>query len=163
MTPSDNPTQGAPESNHSTQAHPDSDSTRELNRVNPPELARPAGFSHAVVAPPEARVVFLAGQTAMDRDGQIIGTGDIVAQFEQALGNLLTALRAAGGQPEHLTSLTIYAVDLADYRAHAREIGAVWRRLIGTDYPAMAGIGVSRLWDDTALVEVQGIAALPTD
>jgi enamine deaminase RidA (YjgF/YER057c/UK114 family) len=97
----------------------------------------------------------------MDSDGQIIAKGDVVAQFEQALSNLLTALRAAGGKAEHLTSLTIYAVDLADYKAHAAQIGEVWRRLIGTDYPAMAGIGIARLWDDTALVEVQGMAALP--
>ena len=83
---------------------------------------------------------FLAGQTALDAEGRIVGDG-VVAQFEQALGNLLTALRAAGGEPQHLATLTIYAVDLADYRAHAREIGAVWRRLVGTDYPAMAGIG----------------------
>ncbi len=131
-----------------------------MQRVNPPELARPSGFSHAVVAPPGARLVFLAGQTAMDADGQIIAPGDVVAQFEQALANLLTALRAAGGEPEHLANLTIYAVDIADYRAHAAEIGAVWRRLIGADYPAMAGIGVARLWDETALVEVQGIAAI---
>ena len=99
----------------------------------------------------------------MDSNGAIIATGDVVAQFEQALSNLLTALRAAGGKPEQLTSLTIYAVDLPDYRAHAREIGQIWRRLIGTDYPAMAGIGIARLWDDTALVEVQGIAALPPE
>ena len=129
-----------------------------FERVNPPELARAVGFSHAVVAGP-GRVVFLAGQTAMDADGRIVGDG-VVAQFELALGNLLTALRAAGGQPADLASLTVYAVDLADYRAHAREIGAVWRRLVGTDYPAMAGIGVARLWDDEALVEVQGFAAL---
>lgn len=132
-----------------------------VQRTNPPELARPSGFSHAVVGPAGARLVFLAGQTAMDSDGQIIAEGDVVAQFEQALSNLLTALRAAGGKPEHLTSLTIYAVDLADYKAHAAQIGEVWRRLIGTDYPAMAGIGIARLWDDTALVEVQGMAALP--
>ncbi len=132
-----------------------------LERVNPPELARPSGFSHAVIAPAGARIVFLAGQTGMDAHGQIVAKGDLVAQFEQALGNLLTALQAAGGRPEHLTSLTIYAVDLADYRGHAREIGEIWRRLIGTDYPAMAGIGIDRLWDDTALVEVQGIAAVP--
>ena len=130
-----------------------------FERINPPELARPAGFSHAVVAA-TGRIVFLAGQTAMDADGRIVGDG-IVAQFEQALGNLLTALRAAGGEPAHLATLTVYAVDLADYRAQARDIGAVWRRLVGTDYPAMAGIGVARLWDDEALVEVQGVAALP--
>ena len=130
-----------------------------LERVNPTELARPSGFAHAVVAGP-GRVVFLAGQTAMDADGRIVGDG-VVAQFERALGNLLTALRAAGGQPGDLASLTVYAVDLADYRAHARDIGAVWRRLVGADYPAMAGIGVARLWDDEALVEVQGTAVLP--
>ena len=130
-----------------------------LERIDPPELARPAGFSHAVLAH-TGRIVFLAGQTAMDAEGRIVGDG-VVAQFEQALGNLLTALRAAGGEPQHLSTLTVYAVDLADYRAHAREIGVVWRRLVGTDYPAMAGIGVARLWDDEALVEIQGIAALP--
>ena len=69
-------------------------------------------------------------------------------------------MRAAGGQPEHLASLTIYIVDMEDYRAHAREIGAVWRELVGTSYPAMAGIGISRLWDAQALVEVQGYAIL---
>jgi enamine deaminase RidA (YjgF/YER057c/UK114 family) len=129
-----------------------------LEFVNPPELPRPSGFSHATVG--RGRVVFLAGQTALDADGRIVG-GDVVAQFEQALGNLLTALRAAGGGPGDLAALTVYSVDLADYRANAKRIGAVWRRLVGTGYPAMAGIGVSRLWDADALVEVQGYAVLP--
>jgi enamine deaminase RidA (YjgF/YER057c/UK114 family) len=129
-----------------------------IERINPPELAKPSGFAHAVRTTGRT-VVHLAGQTAMDADGRII-SGDVVAQFEQALGNLLTALRAAGGAPDDLVSLTIYIVDVADYQAHAREIGAVWRRLVGTDYPATAGIGVSRLWDREALVEVQGVAAL---
>ena len=130
-----------------------------LERIDPAELARPSGFAHAVKARGTA-TVHLAGQTALDRDGRIVGTG-VVEQFEQALGNLLTALRAAGGGPEHLASLTIYIVDVPDYRAHAREIGQVWRRLAGRDYPATAGIGVARLWDDDALVEVQGIAEIP--
>jgi enamine deaminase RidA (YjgF/YER057c/UK114 family) len=129
-----------------------------LQRVNPPELGRPSGFSHAVVG--EGRTVFLAGQTALDASGAIVGEG-VVEQFEQALGNLLTALRAAGGEPEHLASLTVYIVDMDDYRAHAAEIGQAWKRLVGRDYPAMAGIGVSRLWDVEALVEVQGFAVLP--
>ena len=129
-----------------------------LQRVNPPELGRPSGFSHAVVG--EGRTVFLAGQTALDASGAIVGEG-VVAQFEQALGNLLAALRAAGGEPGHLASLTVYIVDMDGYRAHAAEIGQVWKRLVGRDYPAMAGIGVSRLWDAEALVEVQGFAVLP--
>jgi len=130
-----------------------------IERVNPPGLARPSGFSHAVVAM-GSRLVFLAGQTANGPDGAIVGT-TVVAQFERALGNLLLALHEAGGAPEHLASLTIYAVDLEDYRAHARELGEVWRRLAGSQYPAMAGIGVSRLWDAAALVEVQGYAVIP--
>ena len=95
----------------------------------------------------------------MDRDRNVVG-GGIVAQFEQALGNLLIALAAAGGQPEDLVSLTIYLIDVEDYQAHGKEIGAVWRRLAGTQYPAMAGVGVTRLWDPAALVEIQGIAAV---
>jgi enamine deaminase RidA (YjgF/YER057c/UK114 family) len=129
-----------------------------LERVNPPSLARPSGFSHAVVAD-GGRVVFLAGQVALGADGTIVG-GDVAEQFERALANLLEALRAAGGGPEHLASLTVYAVDLGDYRAHAREIGAVWRRLAGREYPAMAAIGVSRLWEPAALVEIQGHAVI---
>ena len=130
----------------------------DMERINPSGLARPSGFSHAVSAP-AGRLVFLAGQLGTDRDGQVV-PGGVVAQFEQALGNLLVALRAAGGQPGDLVSLTIYAVDLEDYRAHAREIGEVWRRLCGGEYPAMAAIGVSRLWDSDALVEVQGAAVV---
>lgn len=128
-----------------------------VERVNPPELARPRGFSHAVVG--HGTTVFLAGQTALDADGRIVGS-DVVTQFERALGNLLAALRAAGGTPDRLAGLTVYVVDMDDYRAHSREIGQVWRRLVGNDYPAMAGIGVARLWDAEALVEVQGFAVL---
>src|SRR6478672_9859777 len=122
-----------------------------LERVNPPGLAAPSGFSHAVVG--EGRLVVLAGQTALDAECRVVGS-DVVEQFEQALTNLLAALAAAGGTPDTLAGLTIYSVDLADYRAHAREIGRVWRRLVGTEYPASAGIGISRLWDDEALVEL---------
>lgn len=131
-----------------------------IERVNPPGLAAPSGFAHAVRAT-AGTLVFLAGQTALAADGTIAG-GTVAAQFEQALANLLTALRSAGGSPEHLASLTIYAVDLADYRAHGREIGAIWRRLAGRDYPAMAAVGVCRLWDTAALVEIQGYAVIPS-
>ena len=129
-----------------------------IERINPPELAKPSGFAHAVRTTSRT-IVHLAGQTAMDAEGRIV-EGDVVVQFEQALGNLLSALRAAGGTPADLVSLTIYIVDMDDYQARAREIGGVWRRLVGSDYPATAGIGVSRLWDREALVEVQGVAAL---
>ena len=129
----------------------------DLNRINPDSLAKPSGFSHAVVG--RGTSVFLAGQTGMDASGAIV-SGGLVAQFEQALANLLTALAEAGGTPDRLASLTIYIVDMDDYRAHTREIGEVWKRLVGRAYPAVAGIGVSRLWDPDALVEIQGYAVL---
>jgi enamine deaminase RidA (YjgF/YER057c/UK114 family) len=129
-----------------------------MERINPAELVRPSGFSHAVLAP-AGRLVFLAGQTGNGPDGRI-AAGGIVPQFEQALANLLTALRAAGGEPADLASLTIYITDVEGYQAHGKEIGAVWRRLAGTDYPAMAGVGVTKLWFPEALVEIQGLAVL---
>ena len=128
-----------------------------VERINPGELARPSGFSHAVSA--TGHMVFLAGQIGMDRDGKV-ADGGVVPQFEQALANLLTALAAAGGQPADLVSLTVYLTDLEDYQAHGKEIGAVWRRLAGTEYPAMAGVGVARLWLPEALVEIQGHAVI---
>jgi enamine deaminase RidA (YjgF/YER057c/UK114 family) len=128
--------------------------------VVPEGLAEPRGFNHAVVSR-GGRTVWLAGQTALDRDGAVVAPGDVVAQFETALGNLLASLRAAGGEPLHLVTLTTYIVDMEDYRAHARDIGGVWKRLVGSYYPAMAGIGVARLWDAEALVEVQGVAVVP--
>ena len=131
-----------------------------IEHVNPPELGEPKGFSHAVVG--TGRTVFLAGQTALDPEGKIVGD-TVVEQFEVAMTSLLTSLRAAGGEPTDLASLTIYIVDMDDYKAHAREIGQVWKRQLGRHYPALAGIGVNRLWDVEALVEVQGFAVLPAE
>jgi enamine deaminase RidA (YjgF/YER057c/UK114 family) len=129
-----------------------------LEFVNPPELATPKGFSHAAVA--AGRIVFLAGQTALDPSGCIVGA-TLTEQFERALGNLLTALAGAGGGPTDIASLTIYIVDMDEYRANSHAIGAVWKRLVGHQYPPMAGVGVARLWDAEAQVEVQGFAVLP--
>jgi len=133
----------------------------DLERINPAELARPSGFSHAVSVP-AGRMVFLAGQIGMDRDGEL-AAGGVVPQFEQALSNLLIALAGAGGHPSDLVSVTIYLTDVVDYQARAKEIGAVWRRLAGTEYPAMAGVGVTRLWLPEAAVEIQGIAVVGAD
>lgn len=129
-----------------------------LERVNPAQLAPPRGFSHAVTAT-GGQLVFLAGQTALDEAGTVVGQG-LPAQFERALGNLLTALEQAGGTPDQLVRVTVYATDVPDYRAHASELGRLWRERAGRDYPAMAVIGVVRLWDETALVELDGIAVL---
>jgi enamine deaminase RidA (YjgF/YER057c/UK114 family) len=130
-----------------------------VKRINPESLAPPIGFSHAVVAE-GSTIVLLAGQTALNTDNVIVGA-TIVEQVEKVLQNLLAALAAAGGNPSQLAKLTIYCVDPVDYRAHSREIGAVWKRLVGRDYPAMTLVGVTRLWDDEALIEIEGTAILP--
>lgn len=107
-----------------------------------------------------SRIVFLAGQTALDGSGKVVGDS-LPEQFERALANLLTALAAAGGHPSDLARVTVYAVDVEAYRTHAAELGRVWRRLAGRDYPAMAVVGVVRLWDTEAQLELDGIAVLP--
>ncbi|GLX40146.1 RidA family protein [Streptomyces lavendulae] len=130
-----------------------------LERINPEELSPATGFSHAVTAT-GGRLVFLAGQTALDGSGKVVGE-TLPEQFERALANLLTALAAAGGTPADLARVTVYAVDVAGYREHAGELGRIWRRLAGREYPAMAVVGVVRLWDTQALLELDGFAVLP--
>ena len=129
------------------------------HNVNPSTLATPVGFSHATVVPPGSTTVHLGGQTAMDTDGRIV-PGGIVEQFTQAFGNVLTALAAAGGAPGDLVSVTIYLTDVPDYQSHGSEIGRIWRAMAGTQYPAMAGIGITRLWQPEALIEISAVAVI---
>ncbi len=133
-----------------------------LERVDGEGLAPAVGYSHAVRVTGPAQLIFLAGQTSLGPDGRIVGR-DIVEQFDTALKNVLSALAAAGGTPAHLASMTVYSVDLEDYRRNARGLGEVWRARVGTDYPAMAAVGVTRLWDAEALVELQAVAAIPAE
>ena len=122
--------------------------------VNPAALPAPSGYSHGTLV---GNTLYLGGQTALDAGMQIV-PGGIVEQFRQAFGNVLTTLREAGGEPRDLVSVTLYLTDIPDYQAHGREIGRIWREQVGTDYPAMAGIGITRLWQPEALVEIQAIA-----
>lgn len=124
--------------------------------INPESLPKPSGFAHGILA---GNTVFLGGQTALDKDMNIV-PGGIVEQFRQAFSNVLTTLREAGGQPEDLVNVTIYLTDVEDYMANGREIGRIWREMAGSQYPAMAGIGVTRLWQKEALIEIQGIAVI---
>jgi enamine deaminase RidA (YjgF/YER057c/UK114 family) len=127
--------------------------------VNPPALAKPVGFAHAVVAAP-GRTVHLGGQTAQNPSGAIVGD-TIAEQFDVAAGNVVTALAAAGGQPEHLVSLMIYVTDMPGYRAALKELAPIYRRHFGQHYPAIALIGVAELFDPAAKLELVGTAVLP--
>jgi enamine deaminase RidA (YjgF/YER057c/UK114 family) len=123
-----------------------------------PGLAPPAGFSHAVVAPP-GKTIYLGGQTAQAADGTIQGA-TIVEQFDLAARNLLAALAAAGGEPDDLVSLQVFVTNLAAYRLAMPALGTVWRQHFGRRYPAMALIGVTELFDPRALLELVGVAVL---
>ncbi len=124
--------------------------------INSRDLAAPVGFSHAVRA---GDTVYLAGQTAQDRDGAIVGTS-IVEQFDVAAGNLVTALRAAGGEPEDLVSLQVFVTTVAEYKQSLMALGHVWRRHFGRRYPAMGLFGVTELYDPAAKVELMGVAVV---
>ncbi len=127
--------------------------------VNPPGLAPPVGFAHAVAAA-AGRLVVLGGQTAHDASGALVGT-TLPEQLDRAAANVVTALQAAGGEPEHLVSLHIYTTDVASYRAALTELGAAYQRHLGRHYPATALFGVTELFDPAALVELVGVAVVP--
>ncbi|MEV2276706.1 RidA family protein [Nocardiopsis sp. NPDC049922] len=127
--------------------------------VDPPALGSGSGFSHAVVPVP-GRTVYLAGQIASGPDGTVAAEG-LAAQFDLALANVLTALDAAGGSPEHLVNLAVYTTDVPGYRAAAGEIGRAYRARMGRHYPAMALFGVTGLFDPDALVELVGVGVVP--
>lgn len=127
--------------------------------VNAEGLAPPVGFAHAVVAAP-GRMVFLGGQIGADRDGEVAAVG-MVEQFDLALANLVTALAAAGGRPDHLVWMQIFVTDAATYRLELERLGQVWRRHLGRHYVATALLEVSALFHPAAEVEVMGTAVVP--
>jgi enamine deaminase RidA (YjgF/YER057c/UK114 family) len=124
--------------------------------INAPELAPPIGFSHAVRA---GDTVYLAGQTALAPDGSIVGE-TIADQFDVAAGNLMTALRAAGGGPDDLVSLQVFVTSVSEYKQSLMALGRVWRTHFGRRYPAMGLFGVTELFDPAAKVELMGVAVL---
>jgi enamine deaminase RidA (YjgF/YER057c/UK114 family) len=126
--------------------------------INPDTLPPPSGYAHATVTA-VGTAVYLGGQAGHRPDGSI--AEDLVEQFDQACANVLEALQAAGGEPEHLVHLTIYATDVVEYRGRLRELGEAWRRRFGKHYPAMALIGATELFDAEARVELVGVAVVP--
>jgi enamine deaminase RidA (YjgF/YER057c/UK114 family) len=123
--------------------------------VNPPELAPARGFSHATVA---GETVWIGGQTGDDVTGSVVEKGDVVAQFARAVGNLATAMRAAGCEPEDAVKLTYYVTDVEAYRRNLGAIGAAYREVFGRHYPATTLVEVTSLFDPEALVEIDAVA-----
>jgi enamine deaminase RidA (YjgF/YER057c/UK114 family) len=129
--------------------------------VNPPSLAKPAGFSHGIEVQ-GGKTLYIAGQVAFDKDGKVVGAGDIVTQFRQICQNLKAVLLARAGQLNDIVKLTIYVLDKRAYKSRAREIGAVYREFFGRHYPAMTLVEVKGLYDDDqgCLMEVEAVAVV---
>lgn len=132
---------------------------RTLHDILQPEgWARPAGYANGVAA--SGRLIFVAGQIGWNAQGAF-ETDDLVAQTGQALRNVVAVLAAGGAGPEHLTALTWYFTNKAEYLARLPDIGAVYRETIGRHYPAMTAVEVSALIENRAKVEIQAMAVLP--
>jgi enamine deaminase RidA (YjgF/YER057c/UK114 family) len=127
--------------------------------INPESLGRPRGYSNGVLVSSGGRLLFIAGQIAWDTEQRIV-SADFVEQFHQALANVITVVREAGGTPDEIARLLIYVTNKAEYCARTREIGEHWRALMGNHYPAMALVEVKSLLEDDAKVEIEGIAIL---
>ena len=130
-----------------------------LQVVDPPELGAPQGYANGVVVPAGRRLLFVAGQIGWDGEQRLVGD-DFGAQFAQALANVLTVVRAAGGEAADVARLTVYVVDKAEYAASRRALGQHWRELMGRHYPAMALVEVRGLLAPGAKVEIEAVAAL---
>ena len=126
--------------------------------LQPPGWPRPRGYANGVVA--EGRLVFVAGQIGWDESGTLV-SDDLVRQLERTLENTLAVLREAGAGPQHVARMTWYITDRRDYLARAREIGEVYRTLMGRHYPAMAVVEVKALIEDRAKVEIETTAVVP--
>jgi len=136
--------------------------SREIQFHNPPSLPKAIGFSHAAETR-GGRTLFLAGQVAKDREGRVVGKGDLVAQFRQVCENLKSAVTAGGGQLTDVVKLTIYVLDAGEYKRHVKAIGGVYREYFGKHFPAMTLVGVRDLFDasEGCLIEIEGFACLP--
>jgi enamine deaminase RidA (YjgF/YER057c/UK114 family) len=129
--------------------------------VLPEGWPRPRGFSHAVVARGSTQIR-IAGQIGVVRgEPGVAADADMGAQWAQALANLVTVLRAAGGQPEHLILLRAYVTDIGEFNRAGAAVGKAWAETLGRHFPAMTLVQVSGLIDANAKVEIEGEALLP--
>ena len=128
-----------------------------LRAINPPALGEPRGWTNGVLA--NRHILFVAGQTARDASGRIVGE-TMSAQWDLALANVLMVLEAAKAKPRDIARMTVFVTDLDAYMREQKQIGEVWKERMGRYYPAMSVVEVRRLVDDGAVVEIEATAVL---
>lgn len=124
--------------------------------IQPPGWPRPSGYAEGVAA--SGRTIFVSGQVGWDPATRELVGRDFAAQARRALENVLAVLRAAGAWPSDVTRMTWYITDLTLYTTARAELGAAWRELFGTHYPAMSVVQVAALLEVGALVEIEATA-----
>ena len=129
-----------------------------MKALLPPGWPRPRGYSNAVSA--IGRLVFTAGIIGWDEQERLVAL-DLPGQFRQILLNTLAILAEDGAGPEHMVRMTWYVVDIAEYRASLPEIGAIYKAVMGRNFPAMAVVEVGGLVEPDARIEIETIAVVP--
>ena len=129
-----------------------------ITRINPPELGTPPGYSQ-VVEVTASRIIFIAGQTALDRDGSLIGKNDFAAQAEQVFRNLSFALQASGCTASNLVKLTVFLTDMDNLTSYRDARNRFFASVTPPAAPAVTLVEVSKLFGPDFMIEIEAIAA----
>ena len=129
-----------------------------IRRINPPELGTPPGYSQ-IVDVSASRLVFIAGQTALDRDGKVVGKNDFATQAEQVFENLGIALRASGCTAANLVKLTVFLTDMDNLGRYREARNRFFASVTPPAAPAVTLVEVSKLYGPDFLIEIEAIAA----
>jgi len=132
--------------------------TPSIRRINPPELGDPPGYSQ-IVDVSAIRMVFIAGQTALDRDGNVVGKNDFATQAEQVFENLGIALRASGCTAANLVKLTVFLTDMDNLGRYREARNRFFASVTPPAAPAVTLVEVSKLYGPDFLIEIEAIAA----
>lgn len=128
--------------------------------IHPVGWLKPSGYSHGMMA--SGRVIVTAGQVGWNPETGAIESDDFAAQAAQALRNVVTVVRAAGAEPEHLVRMTWFVTDRDAYMRSRKSLGASYREIVGQTFPAMSVVVVAGLLEERAKVEIEATAVLPS-
>jgi enamine deaminase RidA (YjgF/YER057c/UK114 family) len=134
------------------------DATASITRINPPELGTPPGYSQ-IVEVAASRIIFIAGQTALDRDGNVVGKGDFAAQATQVFHNLAIALQASGCSAANLVKLTVFLTDMNNLSNYREARNTFFASVTPPAAPAVTLVEVSKLYGADFMIEIEAIAA----
>ena len=129
-----------------------------MKKLQPPHWAEPKGYANGIMA--RGAMIFVGGQIGWNA-AQQFESDDFIAQTRQALTNIVAVLQSAGAGPEHMVRMTWYVADRVEYIARLKELGGVYREVMGKNFPAMSCVEVSGLVEDRARVEIEVTAVLP--